>query len=163
MKAIHVFRLVILALATAPLLACSSPPDGVVDDTNKVAMVPVTIAGDDVTYAALVTSDRTAPVYQAWSRMQSLIAAEPAGRTSFRGFRVVEAPYDQKLLVPPEPLGSSGWFIVCDAASYMQSHGACIVAGKVGASVVQFTAWTSDIGRFRAIVDGLTDAVEKRL
>lgn len=154
-------RLAIFALATMSLIACGSPPDGIVDDTNQVAIVPVTIAGDDLEHVAQVTSDQTTLVYQGWSLMQPLMTADLSHSKTFKGFHVVDAPYNQALLVPPEPLRSAGWFIVCGSSSYMEPHGACIIAGKVGASVVEFTAWTSDIERFSAIVDGLTDAVEK--
>jgi len=152
---------ILCVLSITTLAACDSAPPGVVDDRNKVSTIEFEIAGDSVPGAALVSSDEATMTYRVWALMQPYLAAGKSAGPSFKGFSVVSAHDGLVLLVPPRDWGTDGWFMTCDGLTYKEPHGICSVDGRVDGTVVSVGGWTTDIDRFRPIVDGVRNALSQ--
>ena len=141
------------------LAACDSVPPGVVDDRATTATVGFTIDSSQAPSQALVTSTHTDQTYRNWSSLQPYLANSGKRQVTYKDFEVINGPEHLVILVPPASWETKGWVMVCEEATYRQSHGACDTEGMVGNAVVYVTGWGSDIERFRPIVRSASRAV----
>ena len=138
---------------------CDSAPPGVVDDRASTATVGFTVDSSETQSLALVTSTPTDQTYRNWSSLQPYLANPGKRQVTYKDFEVINGPEHFVILVPPASWETKGWVMVCEEATYRQSHGFCDTEGMVGNAVVHVTGWTSDIERFRAVVRSASRAV----
>lgn len=138
---------------------CESAPPGVVDDRATTATVEFTVDSSQTQSQALVTSSPGDQTYRNWSSLQPYLANSGKRQVTYKEFEVINGPEHLVILVPPASWETKRWVMVCEEATYRQSHGVCDTEGMVGNAVVHVTGWTSDIEGFRAIVRSASRAV----
>lgn len=148
-----------LLLCGLVVAGCESAPPGVVDDRATTATVGFTIDSSRTQSLALVTSTPNDQTYRNWTSLQPYLASSGKRQVTYKDFEVINGPEHLVILVPPASWETKGWVMVCEEATYRQSHGACGMEGMVGNAVVHVTGWTSDIERFRATVRSASHAV----